>query len=132
MLERVLYHDHCFDGAASAAYFSRFIAGAIHSGAEFQYTGMAHNASQTFDPALFDGDENAIVDFKYSNSPKVTWWFDHHQSAFLTPADADQFRKQSGAHMFYQPEYKSCTMLIADVARKQFGFDTAPLAELIR
>src|ERR1039458_524766 len=28
MLIRVLYHDHCFDGAASAAYFSRFIAGA--------------------------------------------------------------------------------------------------------
>ena len=40
MLERVLYHDHCFDGAASAAYFSRFIAGAIHPDAEFSYTGM--------------------------------------------------------------------------------------------
>ena len=24
MRVRVLYHDHCFDGAASAAYFSRF------------------------------------------------------------------------------------------------------------
>ena len=63
MLERVLYHDHCFDGAASAAYFSRFIAGAVHPDAEFRYTGMAHKASQLFDPALFDGDENAIVDF---------------------------------------------------------------------
>ena len=49
MLERVLYHDHCFDGAASAAYFSRFIAGAIHPDAEFRYTGMAHKASQLFD-----------------------------------------------------------------------------------
>ena len=84
MLERVLYHDHCFDGAASAAYFSRFIAGAIHPDAEFPYTGMAHGASQTFDPALFDGDENAIVDFKYSSNPRLTWWFDHHQSAFLS------------------------------------------------
>jgi hypothetical protein len=35
----------------------------------------------------FDGDENAIVDFKYSD-PRVTRWFDHHQSAFLTPEDA--------------------------------------------
>ena len=26
----------------------------------------------------------------------------------------------------------SCTSLIADVARTKFGFDTAPLAELIR
>ena len=80
---RVLYHDHCFDGAASAAYFSRFIAGAVHPDAEFQYTGMAHKASQMFDSALFDGDENAIVDFKYSSDPRLTWWFDHHQSAFL-------------------------------------------------
>src|SRR5688572_13111828 len=55
MLVRVLYHDHCFDGAASAAYFSRFIAEAVHPGAEFRYTGMAHKAAQSFDPALFDG-----------------------------------------------------------------------------
>ena len=67
MLLRILYHDHCFDGAASAAYFSRFIAGAVHPDAEFRYTGMAHKASQDFDPELFDGDENAIVDFKYSS-----------------------------------------------------------------
>jgi hypothetical protein len=73
-----------------------------------------------------------IVDFKYSNSPKVTWWFDHHQSAFLTPADAEYFRKHPGPHMFYEPDYKSCTMLIATVAREKFGYDTQPLAELIR
>ena len=57
MLVRVLYHDHCFDGAASAAIFSRFIKEAVHPDAEFRYTGMAHKADQTFDPALFDGDE---------------------------------------------------------------------------
>jgi hypothetical protein len=129
---RLCFHDRCFDGTASAALFYRFYREKFAPGAEFGFTGMTHRAVQPWEDGLFDGDENAIVDFKYSNSPKVTWWFDHHQSAFLTPADADQFRKQSGAHMFYQPEYKSCTMLIADVARKQFGFDTAPLAELIR
>ncbi len=49
---------------------------------------------------MFDGDENAIVDFKYSASPRVTWWFDHHQSAFLTPADAAHFRNDhSGAQI---------------------------------
>ena len=41
---------------------------------------------------IFDGDENAIVDFKYSSSPRLTWWFDHHQSAFLSPEDAAHFR----------------------------------------
>ena len=91
MRVRVLYHDHCFDGAASAAFFSRFIQGAFYPDAEFVFTGMAHKASQLFDPALFDGDENAIVDFKYSPDPRLTWWFDHHQSAFLSPEDAGAF-----------------------------------------
>ncbi len=86
--------------------------------------------------------ENAIVDFKYSASPKVTWWFDHHQSAFLTPDDQRDFlawqAQANGAGVkvqggkFYDPDYVSCTSLIADVARERYGFDTAPLAELIR
>jgi hypothetical protein len=33
--------------------------------------------------------------------------------------------------MFYDPEYKSCTKLIATVTKKEFGFDTKPLADLI-
>src|SRR6266852_7170740 len=103
MLTRVLYHDHCFDGAASAAYFSRFIAGAVHPDAEFRYTGMAHKASQIFDPSLFDGDENAIVDFKYSSNPRLTWWFDHPQSAFLTPADAQHFADHPSSRKMFDP-----------------------------
>ena len=118
MLERVLYHDHCFDGAASAAFFSRFIAGAVHPDAEFRYTGMAHRASQTFDPALFDGDENAIVDFKYSSNPRLTWWFDHHQSAFLTAQDAEHFRRDTSGRKLYDPSYKSCTAFICAVAER--------------
>jgi hypothetical protein len=84
------------------------------------------------------------VDFKYSSSPRVTWWFDHHQSAFLTPDDQRDFLswqekadEAAAADLpvhggkFYDPAYVSCTSLIADVAREKFGFDTAPLAELI-
>jgi len=129
---RLCFHDRCFDGTASAALFYRFYRERFARDAEFGFTGMTHKAVQPWEPGLFDGDENAIVDFKYSNSPKVTWWFDHHQSAFLTSADAEQFRTHPGPRMFYKPDYKSCTMLIADVASQQFGFDTAPLAELIR
>ncbi len=129
---RLCFHDRCFDGTASAALFYRFYRERFARDAEFGFTGMTHKAVQPWEPGLFDGDENAIVDFKYSNSPKVTWWFDHHQSAFLTPADAEQFRAHPGPRMFYKPDYKSCTLLIADVASQQFGFDTTPLAELIR
>jgi len=132
MLERVLYHDHCFDGAASAAYFSRFIAGAVHPDAEFRYTGMAHKASQLFDPALFDGDENAIVDFKYSSDPRLTWWFDHHQSAFLTAEDAEHFRHDTSGRKMYDPAYKSCTSFISTVACERWGFRAPDLDDLVK
>ena len=131
MLERVLYHDHCFDGAASAAFFSRFIAGSIHPDAQFGYTGMAHKASQLFDSSLFDGDENAIVDFKYSSNPRLTWWFDHHQSAFLNAADAEHFKRDTSGRKLYDPNYKSCTAFICDVARDRFGFRAPELDDLV-
>ncbi len=95
MKVRVCFHDKCFDGASSAAIFSRFYRECIDPKADFYYTGMTHKASHPFEDNTFDGDENAIVDFKYSSSPKLTWWFDHHQSAFLTPADAENFRERS-------------------------------------
>jgi hypothetical protein len=131
MRVRVFFHNHCFDGAASAAVFSRFYAAKFHPEADFVYTGLAHRASQLFDESQFDGDENAIVDFKYSSSPRVTWWFDHHQSAFLTPEDARHFQADRSGRKFYDPTYKSCTKFVSAIARAQFGFEAPDLAELI-
>jgi hypothetical protein len=131
MRVRILYHDHCFDGAASAAYFTRFMQGAFHPEAEFAYTGMAHKASQLFDESLFDGDQNAIVDFKYSSDPRLTWWFDHHQSAFLTPEDAEHFRQDQSGRKVYDPTYKSCTSFICAVASERFGFQAPDLQQLV-
>ena len=128
---RLCFHDRCFDGAASAALFYRFYRERYDAKAEFHLSGMTHKAKHPWEDGLFDGDENVIVDFKYSNSPKVTWWFDHHQSAFLSPADAEYFKRFPGKHMYYEPDYKSCTKLIATVTKEQFGFDTKPLADLI-
>jgi len=131
MLVRVLYHDHCFDGAASAAFFSRFIRGSFHPDAGFKYTGMAHRASQIFEDSLFDGAENAIVDFKYSSNPKVTWWFDHHQSAFLTPEDARHFQAEHAEKKMYDPSFKSCTNFISTMAKKKWGFAAPDLDDLV-
>ncbi len=131
MRMRILYHDHCFDGAASAAFFSRFIEAKFHPDAEFAFTGLAHKASQLFDAGMFDGDENAIVDFKYSTDPRLTWWFDHHQSAFLTPGDAEHFHRDTSGRKMYDPSFKSCTKYIATVARDRFGFDAPDLKELV-
>jgi hypothetical protein len=132
MRVRVLYHDHCFDGAASAAYFTRFMQGVFYPEAEYVYTGMAHKASQLFEPSLFDGDVNAIVDFKYSSDPRLTWWFDHHQSAFLTPEDAENYRQDHSGRKLYDPTYKSCTSYICATARERFGFAAPDLDQLVQ
>lgn len=128
---RVCFHDKCFDGASSAAIFSRFYRERIEPDAQFFYTGMTHKASQPFEDGIFDGDENAVVDFKYSSSPRLTWWFDHHQSAFLKPEDAEHFRQDHSGKKFYDPTYKSCTKFLATIASEKFGFDARPVAELI-
>ncbi|MBI3681457.1 MAG: phosphoesterase [Acidobacteria bacterium] len=131
MRVRVLYHDHCFDGAASAAFFTRFYRDKFRPDAEFLYTGMAHKASQIFEDSLFDGDENAIVDFKYSPHPKLTWWFDHHQSAFLTAEDADHFRTHSSGRKMYDPAFRSCTKYISTITGERYGYRAPDLDELV-
>ena len=128
---RVLYHGHCFDGVASAATFTRFYLERINSNAEVHYGGLLHRPGNLFDQTMFDGDENAIVDFKYSPSDKLTWWFDHHQSAFLTPEDEAHFQAEKSDKKFLDATRKSCTEFIADVAHTKFGFDAQPLSDLI-
>ena len=136
MQVRVFYHDKCFDGACSASLFTRFHRERIATGASYEYHGLVHRAGALFDENEFTGDENAIVDFKYSPSPRITWWFDHHLSAFLTPQDQQHFLacKEDpvcGGRKFFDPHYTSCTSYLAHIASTRFGFDTAPVAELI-
>ena len=128
---RVFYHDKCFDGACSAALFSRFYRERIRQNVDFEFMGLVHRAGALFNEADFTGDENAIVDFKYSPSPKITWWFDHHQSAFLTPEDASHFERDTSNTKFYDPDYRSCTKFIAVIAKEHFGFNPEPVADLV-
>lgn len=139
---RVFYHDKCFDGACSAALFSKFYSERVDGFGSYEYCGLVHRAGALFNEADFSGQENAIVDFKYSPSPRVTWWFDHHLSAFLTEADhQDYLRGQAipegkpgsqRMRKFYDPSYTSCTSFIAHIAESKFGFNAKPVAELIR
>jgi len=129
---RILHHDHCFDGFASAALFSRFFEDKIEPKAEIGFTGLAHRPNQKLiEDELFDGDQNAIVDFKYSPSAKLTWWFDHHQSAFLSAQDESHYRDRVWPTKFYDPDYKSCTKFIADTVAQKYGYDVGSLDELI-
>src|SRR5580658_2370013 len=131
MRVRVLHHDHCFDGAASAAFVTRFLEAKFYPGAEFVYRGLAHRADQLFEDGYFDGDANVIVDFKYSTDPRLTWWFDHHQSAFLSPEDAEHFRQEAGGWKMFDPSFLSCTKYIATIAAGRFGYSAPDLEELV-
>jgi len=131
MKVRVCFHNRCFDGACSAAVFSRFYREVVNPGAEFLYQGLFHRAGQLFDEEIFDGDENVIVDFKYSSSPRMTWWFDHHQSAFLTPADARHFERDRSGKKFYDPSFRSCTKFIAHIGATKFDFCAPDLDEVV-
>lgn len=128
---RVLYHDNCFDGVSSAAVFSRFYQAAVDSAAGIEYEGLAHKAGQLIDDAMFGPDENVIVDFKYSASPKLSWWFDHHESAFLSPQDESHYRLDRSGRKFHDPGFRSCTKFIASIVGEKFGFSAPDLAELI-
>ncbi len=132
MIVNILYHDNCFDGASSAAVFYRFYQEKIDPKAEFILHGLTHQAGQQFHENLFGGDENVIVDFKYANTDRLTWWFDHHYSAFLTPEDEQHFLRDQSGKKFYDPTFKSCTKLIATVTLRHFAFQCPMLEELIR
>jgi L-fucose mutarotase/ribose pyranase (RbsD/FucU family) len=128
---RLLYHGHCFDGVASAAVFTRFYLARVNASAEVAYTPLLHTAGALFNEEMFDGDENAIVDFKYSPSASLTWWFDHHQSAFLSAEDEAHFRADSSGKKFWDAESKSCTEFIARIAAEQFDFRDRSLESLV-
>ncbi len=128
---QICYHDHCFDGVASAATFLRFYRDRVRPVNDVAFKGMAHRAGQLFGPDVFAGDENAVVDFRFSADPRLTWWFDHHQSAFETADDEAAFKADRTGKKFWDPAAKSCTKFLARVVAEKFGWDASPLRELI-
>src|ERR1700748_2874099 len=120
---KVLFHDNCFDGAASAALFSRFYVDRIDPSATFTFAGKTHGTGHVYpDGGSFDGDVNTGVDFRYSSDPRLEWWFDHHVSAFPTPADEEHFRTHPSAHKFFDPTARSCTKFLAVECHTHFGW----------
>src|SRR5262249_14858824 len=122
----VATHGHCFDGMCSAAMFTRLMR-SMHPGADFRFTyrALGYGPGQNgVDPRILDGELNAVLDFRFSTSPKLTWYFDHHVSAFPTPGDRALYdaRAADGERRFFHDgQYGSCTKLIADVGAARFG-----------
>lgn len=127
----ILYHGNCFDGVSSAAVFTKFYRARINPHAVIAYTPTRHLANNAFDRDLLDGDENAIVDFKYCADDRLTWWFDHHQSAFLSAEDEQHFLNDTSGKKFLDTASKSCAEFIARVCQDKFDFEDESLTELI-
>jgi hypothetical protein len=72
-----------------------------------------------------------LSDFRYTQDPSLTWYFDHHASAFQLPGDRDHFEADRSGQKFHDPSAPSCTGYIARIAAEKFGFDPTPHAELL-
>jgi hypothetical protein len=126
------YHGHCFDGMASAALLTRLMRNIESEALRFRYVGLDHQPGGSHVPErVLSGGVNAVVDFRYTTSDKLAWWFDHHLSGLVSEEERVHFAADRSGHKFFDPQYGSCSKLIADTARTHFGVDMAPLAGLV-
>lgn len=132
----VATHGHCFDGLCSAALFTQLLQKLRPSDSlDFRYHAMGYGPGENgVSDELLNGDENAILDYRFSASDKLTWYFDHHVSAFPTDVERTEFARRSlikPPRAFHDGSYGSCTKLIVDVARAEFGVTFAGMDKLI-
>jgi len=130
---KVLYHGNCFDGCASAALFARFFVEREGGRLEaVRFAPLQHGQGDPFPRDAFDADVNACVDFRFSSSPSLHWWFDHHASAFPTPADRAAFERDTSGQKFWDPAAPSCTGFVARTLAERHGWRADDLADLVR
>jgi hypothetical protein len=130
---KIFFHDACFDGTASAAIFSAFYRDVIDPDARMRAVGMQHRDGDPFTGTAIDGDDNACVDFRYSPSPAMRWWFDHHRTAFQPAALRDQFLAEKSPTKFFAPDAPSCAGLIARVLTRSWSWQPPPhLEEVVK
>jgi hypothetical protein len=134
----VATHGHCFDGLASAVLFTRLVerlgrTRGDDSTLEASYRACGYgNGQSRADERILVGDENAILDYRYHPSEKLTWYFDHHRTAFASDADRADFEtKKDTGRFFFDDGCSSCTKLIATIARERFGVTSPELDELV-
>jgi len=128
---RVFYHDKCFDGACSAALFSRFYKERIRSEVEYEYSGLLHRAGALFDENKFDGTR---MPSSISNTPVrqeshggliTTKVLSSHQPMPLTSS-------RTRAIKILRSRFQIVHQLHAMIAEQRFGFDPRPVTELVR
>lgn len=128
---KIFFHDNCFDGTASAAVFSDFYVKHIDGNVDIAYQGVQHSNRDPFLGLTVDGDDNACVDFRYDE--RMSWWFDHHQSAFQPPERRAHFEADSSGQKFFDPNALSCTKFLAEILTERYGYQVPDrLEEVIK
>ena len=130
----VAHHGYCFDGAASAAVFTRFLRDVSPEAARatFTYRGLLYEPNTPPpETRLKSGAVNAILDYRYTRSPLLTWYFDHHVSAFPEAGAETHLRADTSGKKFHDGAYGSCTKLIVDIGRARFNWSAPDLDELV-
>ncbi len=127
------YHGHCFDGMSSAAVLTYLLRELEGQGLAFKYRGLNHQPGGSHVPSeILAGEINAVVDFRYTTSDRLTWFFDHHVSGIVGDEERTHFEADRSNRKFFDPKYGSCCKLIADTAQSRFGIDIEPLRNLIQ
>jgi hypothetical protein len=126
-------HGHCFDGLCSAVVFTRLLRELKGPATQFRYLACGYAPTQVPVANLLDGDENAILDYRFAASERLQWYFDHHRTAFANAADRVFFELSKAERpFFFDPSYSSCTKLVRDVALERFGVSMPELEPLTR
>ena len=128
---KVLYHGNCFDGCVSAALFTAFYRKQSQNNAAVEYQGLTHGPRGPLSEELFGPGENVIVDFRYSESDSLTWWFDHHHSAFYAEEAREHFHQRDSKQFVFDDRAPSCAGLLARSLADEHGFDVTPFESLI-
>ena len=129
----VATHGNCLDGLASAALFTHLIRHLEPNASEIDYRTCIYGPKPVpFGPDFFDGQINAILDYRFYAGPELTWYFDHHATAFVTPQDKTGFDERLGSGQFYfDAKSASCAGLIGRVTKDRFGLTLGHLESLV-
>lgn len=117
---KIFFHDNCFDGTASAALFTDFYVKHIDPKVDISYQGVQHQNGDPFEGLAVDGTDNACLDFRYDE--RMSWWFDHHVSAFQPPERRAHFEAQNGTKKFFDPTALSCTRFMVETLDQRYGY----------
>ncbi len=138
----VATHGYCFDGMTSAALFTH-LRRTLEPGEAltFRYKSCGYGPNMQMIPeGWLDGSENVILDFRYTPSKKLSWYFDHHVTGFGSPEERETALATAGAagtgpaarpQVHFDPASSSCAGLIARVASSRFGVSMDQMSELI-